>query len=139
MQVIARAGHWLPDAMHKSYLKFYKPEQLLASGEWPIDKPHALFWAPRFMMQVPERLIDLIFPFLRPLQQKVASMGSAARPSHQAVPKVLHYLAIALIQDALELAERFPDDPAHKLLLNDTDFMYGPPPLGRPCQCRAGC
>ena len=123
VQVIARAGRWLGDAMYKSYLHFYKPEGLLGSGDWPIDKPHALFWAPRFMMVIPQRLVHLIYPFLPALQQKIASLGSAARPSHLAVPKVLQYLGVVLVQDALELAEEFPDDPVHRLLLNDGEFV----------------
>ena len=113
----------MDEVMYKSYLPFYKPEGLLGSGDWPIDKPHGLFWAPRFMVEIPERLFDLIYPFLPSLKLSIASLGSAAKPSHLAVPKVLQYLGLVVVQDALELAEEFPDDPIHKLLMNDGGFM----------------
>ncbi|KAK9832145.1 hypothetical protein WJX74_000604 [Apatococcus lobatus] len=122
-EVIARAGRWLDDVMCKSYLPFYTPEGLLASGGWPIDKPPGLFWAPRFMVVIPARLVDLIYPFLPSLKLKIASLGSAAKPSHLAVPKVLQYLGLVVVQDALELAEEFPDDPIHRLLMNDGGFV----------------
>jgi hypothetical protein len=48
MQVIARFGKWLYAAMYKSYLMFFKPEGLLAMGNWPraAQKDFQTYWHP---------------------------------------------------------------------------------------------
>ncbi len=123
MQTIERMGKWAKAAMYKSYLKFYKPEGLLAAGEWPIEQPHGLYWAPRFLVKIPEELTDAVFPFYKPLRDTVKAMGDKARGSHRGVVAVLEYLAKVLVQDALHLARRFPDDPVHALLRELPAFM----------------
>jgi hypothetical protein len=51
------------------------------------------------------------------LREQVEEMGNAALPSRRALPKLLSYLAVVVVQDALELAERFPNNPVHRQLL----------------------
>ena len=50
-------------------------------------------------------------------------MGQAAGNSMKSVPAAMEYLAKVVVQDALELAERFPDNPVHALLLEEPAFM----------------
>lgn len=66
-QLIARLGRWLRDALHDSYLLFFKPEGLLAASGWDKDKRGA-FWAERMQMVVPSELVDVVFPFLKGLK-----------------------------------------------------------------------
>ena len=66
MQVISRMGHWVYQALYRSYLLFFKPAGLLAAGDWPgaATNDYSLFWHERFLMTVPEELVNLLFPFL---------------------------------------------------------------------------
>ena len=50
-------------------------------------------------------------------------MGQAAGNSMKAVPATMEYLAKVMVQDALELAERCPDNSVHALLLEEPAFM----------------
>ena len=111
-------------AMFQSYLMFFKHEGLLASGAWPgaAERDFGLFFAPRFCVEVPRSLIDYIYPWLAALEQEVADLGDAAQPSHLSAPKVVAYLASVVIQDSLDLAERFPDNRLHKHLLCNDEF-----------------
>ena len=118
MQTIARMGRWLRQAMYKSYLKFFRAEGLLASGGWSIEKPHGFYYDPRFLVDIPAELVDLVFPFLKPLKKTVAEMAktASARPSIKSVVALLEYLGIVLVQDSLVLSRQFPDDPIHQML-----------------------
>ena len=123
LQTIERMGKWAKAAMYKSDLKFYKPEGLLAAGDWPIEHPHGLYWDPRFLVEIPEELTDAVFPFYKPLRDKVQAMGDKARGSHRGVVAVLEYLSKVLVQDALVLAAGYPDDPVHALLRDIPAFV----------------
>ena len=124
-QVIARMGAWLYDAMYRSYLLFFKPEGLLAAGGWPgaAQKQFDTFWAARFCVDVPPELIQLLLPILPGLRREVRELGAKAGNSKKSIVKVLEYLAIVVVQDALELAANFPQQPAHALLLQDPMFQ----------------
>ena len=71
LQVIKRMGHWIYDAMVKSYLTFFKPAGLLAAGEWPgaAKNDYGQFFHERFMMTVPEELVEYLFPHLPELKR----------------------------------------------------------------------
>ena len=124
-QTIARMGRWLRQAMYKSYLKFFRAEGLLAAGGWSIEKPHGFFYDARFLVDVPNELVDLVFPFLKHLKMTVDKMTAtaSARPSVKSVVLLLEYLGIVLVQDSLVLAEQFPDDPIHELLSTSPTFV----------------
>jgi hypothetical protein len=79
-QVIARLGRWLHTALTSSYLRFFKPEGLLAAGGWD-RRDYASFFSPRFHVDVPDQLVAEIMPFLASLQQQVrgSCMGAWAR------------------------------------------------------------
>ena len=111
-------------AMFQSYLMFFKPEGLLAAGSWPgaLERDFGMFWATRFCVEVPRALIDYIFPWLTNLEAEVVNLEADALPSHLAAPKVVAYLGSVLIQDSLDLAERFPENLVHKHLLAHDDF-----------------
>ena len=55
--------------------------------------------------------------------QKVQSMGSAAGNSMRAVPEALQYLAKVVVQDALERAEKAPENRVHAFLLEMPEFQ----------------
>ena len=113
-------------AMFQSYLMFFKHEGLLAAGGWPgaAEKDFGMFWAPRFYVEVPRSLIDYLFPWLAALEQEAADLGADALPSQLSVPKVVAYLGNVLVQDSLDLAERFPDNLVHKHVLLNEEFRW---------------
>jgi hypothetical protein len=119
-------GRWTHDAIYQSYLKFYKLEGLLAMGGWPnaAQKDLTTFWHERFHAPVSEELISLVYPFLRGLEEIVERMGKRATNSMKSAPKVLRYLAMVVIQDSLELAEKYPAHPVHQTLLQNAAFRY---------------
>jgi hypothetical protein len=71
MQVIARMGKWNMQAMAKSYLLYFKPCGLLAAAGWhgASSNDYNQFWHPRFCVCVPQKLVDLLFPFLQNLKE----------------------------------------------------------------------
>lgn len=123
-QTIARMGKWIYQAMYKSYLMFFKVEGLLAVAGWPgaAVKDFNRFWAPRFLAEVPLELIDHVMPWLKGLKAAVAALGSSASPSMRSVAEACEYLAVVSIQDALELASKYPDHPVHQHLRNHPVF-----------------
>lgn len=117
-------GRWLRQAMYKSYLKFFKPEGLLAIGGWPIEKPHGLYWDSRFMVNVPDEMIVQVYPFLPALETKIAAIeGADARPSLRSIIALFKYLGCVLVQDALVLYDSQPDHPVHQFLGESRIFM----------------
>jgi hypothetical protein len=112
--------------MYQSYLKFYKIEGLLAMGGWPnaAQKDLTTFWHERFHAPVSEELITLVFPFLQGLEEIVATMGERATNSMRSAPRVLRYLAGVVVQDSLELAEKYPAHPVHQCLMQNAAFRY---------------
>ena len=137
MQVIQRIGHWLLDSFGTAYIvPGFTPEALLALAFWPgaAQKDFTGFWAERFHVGVPAPLVELLMPGLAELQkaadhaQQAAAAGSRSgrvAPQAATVAKVLHMGAVIVVQDALELAERFPDNPIHKLLMGYASFRWG--------------
>ena len=74
-------------------------------------------------MPVSDHLLDLIFPFRHTLKTAADSIQNTRdRPSVQSVIKLLDHLAMVLVQDSLLLAEIYPNDPVHRLLLDDVEF-----------------
>jgi hypothetical protein len=110
--------------MYNAYLKFFKADGLLALAGWPhaAGKDFTHFWAERFCVPVHQELVSILFPFLPTLRKQVADLGKRATGSMLALPKVLSYLGVVVVQDALELAEEFPSNPVHKLLLRQPLF-----------------
>lgn len=71
-QLIARLGRWMRTALNQSYLRFYKPQGLLAACGWDKDHPDG-FFAERFCIEVPDELVDFVFPFLGKLKEQASS------------------------------------------------------------------
>lgn len=67
VQVIGRMGKWLYSAMSQSHLMHLPPEGLLGAGWWPgaAQRDFQHCWHPRFCIEVPEELVDVVFPILR--------------------------------------------------------------------------
>jgi hypothetical protein len=150
-QVIQRIGHWLLDSFGTSYIvPGFTPEALLALGFWPgaAQKDFSGYWAERFHVAVPLELIYALFPGLKELEAEAAAAQQAAAagprsgrvgPEAAAVARVLRMGAVMVVQDALELAERFPNNPIHKLLMGYDSFRWGlrMQPAQRPPVCSA--
>ena len=64
-------GKWAYKAMSKSYLTYFKPSGLLGAAAWPgaAQNDYRQFWHPRFCVEVPEALIELLFPQLKLLRE----------------------------------------------------------------------
>jgi hypothetical protein len=124
LQVIERLGRWQMDALHKSYLRFFKPEGLLVLAGWreAAQKDYDKFWSERFCLDIPSVLVEFVFPFLPTLISEVAEMGEAATTSMRSVPQVLQYLAVVLVQDACELASHWRAHPVYAYLLQHEAF-----------------
>lgn len=54
--------------------------------------------------------------------QRVKELGKEATNSMRSVPQALDYLAVVVVQDALEDAEKYPSNPVHALLLKSPVF-----------------
>ena len=59
--------------------------------------------------------------------QLVAEMGKKATNSMRSVPAALRYLAVVVVQDALEDATGMPENPVHAYLLQNAVFQYVSP------------
>jgi hypothetical protein len=137
VQIIQRLGRWQMTALQKSYLTFFKPEGLLVLAGWKeaAQKDFSKFWTERFCVDVPSVLVEAVFPFLRELSSQVEALGPAASTSMRSLPQVLQYLAVVLVQDALELAKEYPAHPVNVLL--KTHPAFGCAPIIAACHCPA--
>lgn len=127
VQVIQRVGHWLLDSFGTAYIvPGFTAEALLALAFWPgaAQKDFTGYWAERFHVAVPEQLIQLLMPGLATMEQQAAAACAAGNPNAEAenLCKVLRMGAVVVVQDALELAEQFPNNPVHSLLLEQPVF-----------------
>lgn len=125
LQVIKRMGKWVKEAMYVNYLAFFKTEGLLAMGCWPHaeKKDFSHFWHERFECNVSQELMHLVLPFLPELKLRLAQVGNAD-PSMDSIIQVLEYLAVVLIQDAVELLsqDKWADHPVHQHLMENAKF-----------------
>lgn len=124
LQSIERMGRWSAKALFRSYLQFYAPDALLTLAGWPeaAQKVFNRFWAERFHVAVSDNMVAIVFPFLPGLKDKVLKMGKEAGPSMRSLVAVLEYLAVVVIQDAVQFAadQRFCNHPVH-------EFLFGHP------------
>ncbi|KAK9901133.1 hypothetical protein WJX75_009650 [Coccomyxa subellipsoidea] len=96
-KVIARMGKWNMQAMAKSYFLYFKPCEA--------------------------RGLQVALPFLHNLKETVKSLGKDVTNSMKSVALAMDYLAVVVVQDALEDAEEYPDNPVHALLLESPCFV----------------
>lgn len=125
--MIQRIGHWLLDAFGTSYIvPGFTAEALLALGFWPgaAQKDFTGYWAERFHVAIPEVLVQLVMPGLADMEKEAAAATAAGQPDAEADNwcKVLRMGAVVVVQDALELAEEFPNNPVHNMLLKHEAF-----------------
>jgi hypothetical protein len=125
LQVIKRMGKWLKEAMYVNYLAFFKTEGLMAMCCWPHaeKKDFNYFWHERFECNVSQELMHLVFPFLPELKLRLEQVGTAD-PSMDSIVQVLEYLAVVLVQDAVELLaeDKFAEHPVHQHLMENDKF-----------------
>lgn len=60
---------------------------------------------------------------LKLMHVQVSALGNEAGPSHHSLVGAVEYLATVVVQDALELAHEFPDNPVHHMLLQRKEFL----------------
>jgi hypothetical protein len=113
-------GKWLRQAMYTHYLSFFKTEGLLAMGDWPYaqQKDFGHYWSERFELHVAQYFIDLVFPFLKDFSSSLDKMD-VKPPSAKSMVDVLEFLAVVLVQDAVELLSegKYTAHPMHKYLM----------------------
>jgi hypothetical protein len=113
----------------------FTPEALLALAFWPgaAQKDFTGYWAERFHVSVPSELVYLLMPGLDRLEAAAEELarkaqGCRSSPDREAanlakrMVQVLKMGAVVVVQDALELAERFPANPLHAVLLQEPAF-----------------
>lgn len=104
----------------------FTAEALLALALWPgaAQKDFTGYWAERFHVAVPEDLIQLLFPGLATLEQENAAAAAAGSPNKAAshFATVVRMGGTVVVQDALVLAEKSPDNPVHARLLKHPSF-----------------
>lgn len=119
-------GMWNLDVSAVHYLLCgLKPEVLLAMGMWPeaAKKEMQTYWRESFLVAVPQELITLLAPWLDELRTKVEA-AKQAPASIRGFVKLVPYLAWVVVQDALDLAERYPKNPVHAMLLGNEVFRW---------------
>jgi len=134
LQVIQRMGHWLLDAFGTAYIvPGFTAEALLALAWWPgaAQKEFGYYWAERFSCYVSEELVQFLMPGLGAIEQEVTAAAAAGHPDAVAdhYTRLLRTGAVVVVTDALELADKFPENPVHKLLLDNAAFRYVKVPL----------
>lgn len=67
--------------------------------------------------------MHLVFPFLPELKLRLEEVGTAD-PSMDSILQVLEYLAVVLVQDAVELLaeDKFAEHPVHQHLMGNDNF-----------------
>ena len=124
-------GQWgkMTSAQLSYLLTGLKPSTLLAMAFWEgaAEKEFDVFWHERFMPLVCGDLIHHLFPFLPTFEANIAKAQAAGKavPAHVlAARQWLPYEAMVVVQDALELVDMSPENPAHKLLLQHNTFRW---------------
>ena len=56
------------------------------------------------------------------LLQDVEAMGPCAPNSAKSLVEVFHYLGVVVVQDALDVGDKYPDNPVHAYLDQHPDF-----------------
>ena len=80
---------------------------------------------PLLQPKVNSMLAGSLMPWHEPFKQQVEELR--ARGEHldqhiQSLERLMPYLAMVVVQDALELAEEAPENPVHKMLLQHPIF-----------------
>lgn len=124
-------GQWNQSVVEKTYLHWFTPKLVLGGGGWPIDKLDE-FWAPRFVMELPESLLVKMYPFFPTLAAQLKELEDARVEctSVRSMVECLRYLAEVVFQDALDLVhtrlcfvgEEIPCRTI-KMLLEDAEFL----------------
>jgi hypothetical protein len=104
----------------------FTAEALLALAFWPgaAQKDFTGYWSERFHVAVPEDLVQLLMPGLAALERDNKLAAEAGKPDKAAahLATILRMGATVVVQDALVLAEAFPHNPVHAMLLQKESF-----------------
>jgi hypothetical protein len=68
-------------------------------------------------------LVYHVMPWLKTLEEQVAGFAGAG-PSHKSVVEAMQFLGAVAVQDALELAPKYPGHPVHRLLKSSPVFRW---------------
>ena len=139
-------------ALNTAYARFVSPSALLATADWPVDADLTQAYAyfdDRLCVEVPESVASLVYSgLMAQLLSSIDKVSAVARACKCEASKVKQYLCClqlvaagapvpksvanlvlalrhyrtALIQDALELAPKYPEHPVYKWLLETPEF-----------------
>ncbi|WIA40770.1 hypothetical protein OEZ86_004450 [Tetradesmus obliquus] len=134
--LIARMGRWLRTALNLCYLRFFKPQGLLAAAGWPQDQMDA-FFAERFCLAFDndEEMAELAAELLpvkeaQAMVDKMTRKQLAENPSAGALAIVMDYLGRVGAQDSCgllcceneEVREAAAGNPSIKFMLEKPRF-----------------
>lgn len=134
--LIARMGRWLRTALNLCYLRFFKPQGLLAAAGWPQDQMDA-FFAERFCLTFDddEEMAELAAELLpvkeaQAMVDKMTRKQLAENPSAGALAIVMDYLGRVGAQDSCgllcceneEVREAAAANPSIKFMLEKPRF-----------------
>jgi hypothetical protein len=128
MQDIKRLGLWNLGVHQAHYLLTgLKPAILLTMGFYQAaaQGEFGVYWRESFMVLVQQELIAYLAPWFYSWNAKVDAAAAAKQPLHPSVlgfQRLVPYLMVVVVQDALELAEAYPDNPVHVHLLKHPLF-----------------
>lgn len=89
---------------------------------WPdaAKKETGVFWREEMMAVVPRALIDYVAPWIKQLEEMEAA-GTLDASGKGFLSSALFMMG-AMLQDALELADTYPDNPVFAMLLQNPLF-----------------
>ncbi|KAI8465719.1 MAG: hypothetical protein J3K34DRAFT_525141 [Monoraphidium minutum] len=133
LELLQRIGDWLQDCFGSAYADVgTAPQALLALGGWSLGSDQkSLYYAPRFRAAVPEELIDFMLPGLKGLEEEAAAAAAAAATQQEQqqaardakqLARVLRFIMMCGIQDAYEVANKYPANPFYAQLLGNATF-----------------
>ncbi len=122
LEAIQRSGGWKQDSLGTSYIVFaMNPQALLALAMWRTDKvDNHCFYDPRMRAAVPQEFIEHAWPGLQQFIAEIEDAIPAALAGdkaaaeiarHRHIARVFHAVISVAIQDAVELADTYPDNP----------------------------
>ena len=89
-QIIMRFGGWILSEVHQYIEQGFQPNALLAMGGYPDAKDKQnLFFSPRFNVEVPNSLIQDVFPCLVTMSGMQADIDHKKWPSFKEKIRVL--------------------------------------------------
>ncbi|KAJ9511768.1 hypothetical protein QJQ45_022631 [Haematococcus lacustris] len=129
-------GNWLCDSMLESYSQKTATDVVLIVGGYAWETLRMrCFFHPRFLLPVPDKLLFVVFPFLKTLELQAAEVSKdPKRPSPKYVCTALKEVARVLVQDTTHgvvegimkgrLLSPLLSSPLAQLLWKEEQFLH---------------